>query len=73
MAPPSGCAPTVYGTGSSNGDDFKLFTMVAILANLAAFNALAALNPAIFNAIVFLATWNGAVIALQAATLVALA
>lgn len=70
MTPPSG---NVYGIGTSNGDDFRLFKIAAALANLATFNALAALIPAIFNAIVFLATRNGAVIALQAAALVALA
>lgn len=64
---------TAIGIGTKTGFDFKLFKTVAALINLAAFNALAALIPAIFNAMVFLTTRNGAVMALNAANLVALA
>lgn len=64
---------TATGTGKIIGDFFKLLKMFAAFAILAALIALAALKPAIFNAIVFLATRNGAVIALNAASFVAFA
>lgn len=62
---------TATGTGKIIGDFFKLFKILAAFAILAVLIALAAFKPAIFNAIVFLATRNGAVIALNAASFVA--
>lgn len=64
---------TATGTGKMIGDFFKLFKILAAFAILAALTALAAFKPAIFNAIVFLATRNGAVIALNTASFVAFA
>lgn len=64
---------TATGTGNMIGDFFKLCKILAALAIFATFNALAALIPAIFRASVFLATRNGAVMALNTANLVAFA
>lgn len=55
------------------GDFFNCFKMYAAFATLAIFTALAAFTAPTFNAIVFLATRNGAVMALNAASFVALA
>lgn len=49
------------------GPFFKLCNIVATLATLATFTALAAFNAATFRANVRLATRNGAVMALSAA------
>lgn len=64
---------TATGTGKIIGDFLRLFKIVAAFMIFAALIALAALKPAIFNAIVFLATRNGAVIRLNAASFVAFA
>lgn len=64
---------TATGTGKMIGDFFRFFKMAAALAILATLIAFAALAPAIFNAIVFFATRNGAVRTLSAASLVAFA
>lgn len=64
---------TATGTGKMIGPFFKFFKMVAALAILANLAALAILTAPTFNAIVRLAARNGAVIALMAATFVALA
>lgn len=64
---------TATGTGKIIGDFFKFLRMTAALAILATFNAFAAFNAPNFNATVFFAARNGAVIALNAAIFVALA
>lgn len=56
-----------------SGDFCKFFKMLVAFPMLAVFTAFAAFMAPTFNAIVFLATRNGAVIALNAATFVALA
>lgn len=64
---------TAIGTGMMIGPFFNVLRMAAVLAILASFRALRALKPAIFNAIFFFATRNGAVRALNAAIFVAFA
>lgn len=64
---------TATGTGKMIGDFFKFLRMAAVLAILATLSALTAFTPATFNARVFFAARNGAVIALNTATFVALA
>lgn len=60
-------------TGKMIGDFFKFLKMFAAFPILAIFAALTAFTAPTFNAIVFLATRNGAVMALNAASFVALA
>lgn len=61
------------GTGKIIGDFFKFLRIAAVLAILASLIALAAFKAPTFNAKVFFATRNGAVMALKAAILVAFA
>lgn len=61
------------GIGKMIGDFFKFLRIAAVFAILAILMALAAFTAPTFNAIVFLATRNGAVIALNAAIFVAFA
>lgn len=69
----NGLTGTATWTGNTIGDFLSEFKITAAFPILATFTALAAFKAPTFNAIVFLATRNGAVMALNAASFVALA